>query len=68
MKPKQFRLRDALRADAFKSFEVHSHKERIKMGDRVIVWQTGFESGCYALGEVASEVEEAPIPEIQKAF
>lgn len=37
---------------------VKSHKEKIKVGDKVILWVTGNNSGCYALCEVTSGVYE----------
>ncbi len=56
--PQVFRLRDALRADALKTFAVTAHKQEIKEGDKVILWQSGKEAGCYGLATVASEVSE----------
>lgn len=56
--PKKFRLREALQQEALKTFAVKSHKSKIKKGDKVIIWQTGADAGCYALATVASEVEE----------
>ena len=56
--PKKFRLREALQKEALKTFPVKTHKSKIKKGDKVIIWETGSEAGCYALATVASEVEE----------
>lgn len=47
----------ALNANALKSWTVTAHKDRIKIGDKVILWVTGEKSGCYALCKVTSEVE-----------
>ncbi|MEM6967197.1 MAG: AAA family ATPase [Bacteroidota bacterium] len=56
--PKKFRLREALQQEALKTFAVKAHKERIKKGDKVIIWQTGRDAGCYALATVISDVEK----------
>lgn len=54
--PEVFNLRDALKNDALKTFSVRAHKSKIKTGDKVIIWLTGNETGCYALADVMSEV------------
>ncbi|MFC1682734.1 MrcB family domain-containing protein [Candidatus Zixiibacteriota bacterium] len=38
------------------AWSVNQHKEEISKGDKVIIWQTGSSSGCYALGEIRSEI------------
>lgn len=61
---KSLRLRDALRTEALQSFPVKAHAERIKAGDKVIIWQAGKAQGCYALASVLSEPAELlPQPE-----
>jgi hypothetical protein len=47
----------ALKAGYLKSWKVAAHKDKIQIGDQVILWQTGSQSGCYALAEVTSEVK-----------
>ena len=54
--PKIYNLKDALISNSVKTWTVSSHKDKIKKGDKFILWQTGVDAGCYALGEVASEV------------
>lgn len=54
--PEIYDIKAALKAEHLKSWKVAAHKDRIKPGDNVIIWQTGKEAGCYALGEVVSEV------------
>ena len=66
--PDNFRLKDALREEALKTFPIHSHKKNIKKGDRVIIWQTGSEAGCYAIATVASEVEVENAEELETTF
>jgi hypothetical protein len=53
-KPDVFDLRNALKDDALKTFSVRSHKDKIQIGDKAIIWQTGEASGCYALCEICS--------------
>lgn len=47
----------ALKELAVTKWRVASHDKEIKIGDKIILWVTGKEAGCYALGEVAGEVE-----------
>ena len=46
--PKKFKLREALQQEALKTFVVKTHQAKIKKGDKVIIWQTGQDAGCYA--------------------
>ncbi|MGW1456604.1 AAA family ATPase [Salegentibacter agarivorans] len=46
----------ALKAGHLKSWKVATHKDKIKPGDKVILWKTGIKAGSYALAEVVSEV------------
>jgi len=62
--PKIYDINGALKAGHLKSWKVAAHKDKIKIGDKVILWQTGESAGCYALAEVTSEVaafDEEPI-------
>ncbi|MDX1279193.1 EVE domain-containing protein [Oceanihabitans sediminis] len=54
--PNIYNITNALKAAHLKSWKVVAHKDKIKIGDQVILWQTGDKSGCYALAEVTSEV------------
>lgn len=54
--PKTFDVVNALRNEALASFAVVSHKNKIKQGDKVIIWQCGKTAGCVALCEVISNV------------
>ncbi len=66
--PEIFRLIDALRAEALESFAITAHKQDIKKGDKVILWQSGKNAGCYALATISSDVEEQDISEAERAF
>ena len=61
--PKVFHLPQALRAEALFSFTVRAHKDKIKTGDRVILWYAGKQSGCYGLAEITTEVGVHPLDE-----
>lgn len=55
--PSIYNINEALRAGHIKSWRVAAHKDKIKPGDKVIIWQTGKEAGCYALAKVVSDVD-----------
>lgn len=54
--PKIYNAVDALNANAVKTWTVSAHKDKIKKGDKFILWQTGPNAGCVAIGMVDSEV------------
>lgn len=54
--PDVFNLRNALKMGALRTFSVRSHRQKIQKGDKIILWLTGNETGCYALATVTSEV------------
>ena len=53
--PKVFDFETALRDEILTDWTVSAHKDRIKVGDKVILWITGSNSGCYALAEVTAK-------------
>ncbi len=53
--PKVFDFETALRNEIIANWTVSAHKDKIKVGDKVILWITGNKSGCYALAEVTSK-------------
>lgn len=56
--PKKLHLVEALKANALSTFLVKAHKDKIRKGDKVILWQTGKQAGVYALATVRSEPQE----------
>jgi hypothetical protein len=56
--PRVFDFETALKEDILNTWTVSAHKDKIKTGDKVILWITGRNSGCYALAEVTSEPHE----------
>jgi len=53
--PKLFDFETALRNEILTDWTVSAHKDKIKIGDKVVLWITGSDAGCYALAEVTSE-------------
>jgi hypothetical protein len=66
--PKIYNAVDALNTNAVKTWTVSAHKEKIKKGDKFILWQTGTNAGCYALGSIASEVSMMKEEEEEMAY
>lgn len=55
--PQYYKAVDALRDQAVHNWRVPTHQQAIKKGDKVILWITGAEAGCYALATVNSDVD-----------
>ena len=53
--PKVFDFETALRNEVLTDWTVSAHKDKISIGDKVILWIAGSKSGCYALAEVTSK-------------
>lgn len=56
--PEVYDVENALISDTLVDWTVTAHKEKIKIGDKVILWVTGKNPGCYALAEVTAEPYE----------
>lgn len=56
--PNVFDFKAALEKNLLDDWTVTAHKDKIKIGDKVILWITGNNPGCYALAEVVSEPQE----------
>lgn len=53
--PKAFDFEKGLKENLIDNWTVTTHKEKIKIGDKVIIWITGKNAGCYALAEVTHD-------------
>ena len=53
--PNAFDFETAIRNNLLEEWTVSAHKDKIKTGDKVILWISGKNSGCYSLAEVTSE-------------
>lgn len=54
--PKIYDTVNALQNNAISTWTVSAHRDRIKNGDKFILWLTGTNAGCYALGTIISDV------------
>lgn len=66
--PKIYDTVGALNANAIKTWTVSAHRDKIKSGDKIILWLTGANSGCYALGRVDSEVSQMKEEDIEMSY
>jgi 5-methylcytosine-specific restriction protein B len=66
--PKSFDLKGALREEKLKTFAVKAHKDKIKEGDKLILWESGKNAACYGLAEVKTAVQPYYLSEGEKAF
>ena len=55
--PDIFDYETAIKENLLEDWTVSAHKDRIKEGDKVILWITGKNSGCYAVAEVTRKPE-----------
>lgn len=66
--PKVYDMGGALEAEVIQTWTVSAHKDKIKEGDKFILWMTGNEAGCYALGKVLSEIMYMKEEDIEMSF
>lgn len=55
--PADYDFEKAVNNDLLKYWTITAHKEKIKPKDKVILWLSGKDAGCYALAEITSEPE-----------
>jgi len=60
-----FDVAKAIKDNALDTWSVKAHKDKIKNGDKFILWITGNGQGCYGLGEIISDVYEGEDDENQ---
>jgi len=58
--PTDYDVVGSLRDGALSSWTVNQHKQLIKAGDKIVIWVTGENRGCYALATATSEVKIIP--------
>lgn len=66
--PKMYDLIGALREGSVSRWKVNAHRDKIHIGDKVILWATGTDAGCYALAEVTGELDMIAKDEKEKVF
>ena len=52
--PNAYDFETAVRKNLLKTWTVSAHKDKIGVGDKVIIWLTGKKAGCYALAKVTA--------------
>lgn len=63
--PKFYDVVGALQNDHLQTWKVAAHKDKIKVNDKIILWLSGENSGCYALARVVSKVGKIPNDETE---
>ncbi len=53
--PDRWKFETALSEGLLTDWTIGAHADKIKRGDKVIIWVSGKSAGCYALAEVTSE-------------
>ena len=66
--PKIYDTVSAIQNDHLESWWVHSHKSKVEKGDKIILWLTGANTGCYALAEVDSSLFKKAASDIDKKY
>ncbi|MCF8059963.1 MAG: EVE domain-containing protein [Bacteriovoracaceae bacterium] len=66
--PQIYDVPRALNENAIREWWVKSHKDKIAIGDKGIIWVTGSNTGCYAFFEVISELYEKGEDDDQKQY
>jgi len=56
--PAVFDFETAIRENLLHDWTISSHKDKIKVGDKVILWITGKKSGCYALAKINANPQQ----------
>jgi hypothetical protein len=59
--PSDFDFETAVRRNLLHDWTIAAHKDKIKMGDKVILWLTGKRAGCYALARITSNPAESSL-------
>ncbi len=66
--PKIYNVVEALNDNLLSTWNIKAHADKVKIGDRFILWLTGNNPGCYALGEVTSDIYESVDSEEQNKY
>ena len=66
--PKFYNIIGSLKEGVLKTWSVAAHKDKIQKGDKVILWVTGDNAGCYALCKVISEISKRKDEPLEEKF
>lgn len=65
--PKVYDFVGTIKNNGIDRWTISAHINRIKTGDKVIVWITGSNAGCYALAEITKDPYLVDLPEENKS-
>lgn len=68
IKSSDFQLIKALSVNELKVYPVKPGKSTIRQDDKIIIWKTGKNAGCYAVATAVSDTGEWPVPENELPF
>jgi hypothetical protein len=57
--PSNYNFETAVRNNLLHDWTIAAHKDKIKKGDKVIIWLSGNRAGCYAFARVISDPSES---------
>lgn len=64
--PARYRIEDSLRQEGGELWNLMQHADKVREGDRVLIWISGAQAGVYAVGTVLGDPEmQADSPEGQ---
>lgn len=66
--PSHFDARGAVKSLHEMAWTVNQHKDAIKAGDRVYIWESGRKGGIIAIGRIKTNPAVIPIPESEQQF
>ncbi len=61
-KPEAYDFHSSLKGDLLKGWNVKAHRDKIRKGDKAIIWLSGKNSGCYALADIIDDPKQIGIP------
>jgi 5-methylcytosine-specific restriction endonuclease McrBC GTP-binding regulatory subunit McrB len=59
--PKVYDFEAAIAEGSLDNFTVSAHKDKIKIGDKVIIWLAGGKAGCYGLAEIMTAPQKVSV-------
>jgi len=66
--PNNYNMIGALQKNMTIAYQINQHKNNIRINDKVIIWLSGKEAGCYAFAKVTSEVKMSEEKSWEKEF
>jgi predicted RNA-binding protein with PUA-like domain len=53
--PTKYDFQNAIKEGSLTDWTASAHRDKFKIGDKIIFWLSGKDAGCYALGEINTE-------------